>query len=99
MNKKNDLQNINNNTELEEKQKIQNNTKTEEKQKIQNSAKPKLKQKIQNNTTSEEKENIQNTTDKTDNRYDIIFGIFQKAQQGFRIAVPGAAAHTTYRCV
>ena len=82
MNKKNDLQNINNNTELEEKQKIQNNTKTEEKQKIQNntkteekqkiqnSAKPKLKQKIQNNTTSEEKENIQNTTDKTDNRYD-----------------------------
>ena len=70
MNKKNDLQNINNNTELEEKQKIQNNTKTEEKQKIQNSAKPKLKQKIQNNTTSEEKENIQNTADKTDNRYD-----------------------------
>ncbi len=31
MNKKNDLQNINNNTELEEKQKIQNNTKTKEK--------------------------------------------------------------------
>ncbi len=67
MNKKNDLQNINNNTESEEKQKI-NNTKTKEKQKIQNSAKP--KQNIQNNTTSEEKENIQNTTDKTDNRYD-----------------------------
>ena len=67
MNKKNDLQNINNNTESEEKQKI-NNTKTKEKRKIQNSAKP--KQNIQNNTTSEEKENIQNTTDKTDNRYD-----------------------------
>ncbi len=61
MNKKNDLQNINNNTELEEKQKIQNNTKTEEKQKIQNSAKPKLKQKIQNNTKTEEKQKIQNS--------------------------------------
>ena len=82
MNKKNDLQNINNNTELEEKQKIQNNTKTKEKQKIQNNTKPKEKQKIQNsakskpkqkiqnNTMSEEKEKIQNTTDKTDNRYD-----------------------------
>ena len=88
MNKKNDLQNINNNTELEEKQKIQNNTKTEEKQKIQNSAKPKLKQKIQNNTTSEEKENIQNTTDKTDNRYDKGYKRIFSIKKNFLYNVP-----------
>ena len=58
MNKKNELQNINNNTKSIEKQDIYNNTKSKE------------KQNTQNNTESAEKQNTQKTSKKIDNPYD-----------------------------
>ena len=82
MNKKNELQNINNNTKSIEKQDIYNNTKSKEKQNTQNNTesvekqdiynntKSKEKQNTQNNTESAEKQNTQKTSKKIDNPYD-----------------------------
>ena len=63
MNKKNELQNINNNTKSIEKQDIYNNTKSKEKQNTQNNTKSVEKQDIYNNTKSKEKQNTQNNTE------------------------------------